>query len=848
MNPRLCGYAQVRAVFVISLLLVASATVTAQRSTLNKFAGRPLADVLNELRALHLNIVFSADDVKPEMRVASEPRSTAPRRILDEILRPFGLEVRSDPGGALLVIRRHPAPAPPPTRSGPTGTVAGTVIDARTALPLAGVMIAVQGLDRTTTTDAKGGFTLTDVPIGPVALYVSLVGYGLARPAVDVADHATTQITVPLADGTGTYTEAVTVEGDPSRGMPSSVGMQQSLNSAEIGELRGVLTDDPFRAIQSLPSVSAANDFRSEFSIRGSDFHHIGLSIDGVALPWPVHAIRDTQTTGSIAIMNGDIIDGVVVSDGARPDQQPGRIGAWVDFSVREGSRAGMELHGAVSASSASVVAEGPLGASKRGSWLVSARQSYLQWLLKGLGYDNTTFGFSDVQSKLVFDVTPGQQFQLTTIAGRSRFDQSDTNPGPRYVGVGTGGSLVGVVGWRSMFGSSLLITQRLAALGDTFHNQGATTQLGRGTATDFSYRADATWTPRPALMLQIGAYLQRQRQTTTTTEFLDTSAGMAQAQRTTTVDGSAWQQATDLRAVWSAGKRLSLDMGARIAHSTLTDDTTAKPWLLSRLSLNQSWSLRAGAALADQEPDFEAVVGTFGTSDARRERARNLDVGLEQQISPHFRWQIGVYDRRESDILRLEDGETRVQDNQLVFASSLTPLWRNALAGSARGVEAVVERRGPARFTGSLGYSYGRQRYHDALTGESFWGDFDQRHTLTGYGQFRLSPKMSLGAKMRFGSNFPVPGYFEQRPDGLFVGSDRNAVRLPAYARLDLRADRSFTYDHRRLTLFLEVINVFNRSNLAPANGVVGPTGQAFNFTQPMFPVLPSAGIRVDF
>jgi hypothetical protein len=49
-------------------------------------------------------------------------------------------------------------------------------------------------------------------------------------------------------------------------------------------------------------------------------------------------------------------------------------------------------------------------------------------------------------------------------------------------------------------------------------------------------------------------------------------------------------------------------------------------------------------------------------------------------------------------------------------------------------------------------------------------------------------------------------------------------------------------------LTLFLEVINVFNRSNLAPANGVVSTMGQAFNFTEPMFPVLPSAGIRLDF
>src|SRR5262245_20913360 len=159
MNQRLCDYAHVRTALVISLLLVASVTAAAQRATPNKFAGRPLAAVLKELQALHLNIVFGSELVTPEMHVASEPKSTAPRTILDEILRPFGLEVRSDAGGALLVIASRDASAPPAKRSSLTGAIAGTVIDVRTALPLSGVMIAVQGLDRTTTTDAQGAFT-----------------------------------------------------------------------------------------------------------------------------------------------------------------------------------------------------------------------------------------------------------------------------------------------------------------------------------------------------------------------------------------------------------------------------------------------------------------------------------------------------------------------------------------------------------------------------------------------------------------------------------------------------------------------------------------------------------------
>jgi hypothetical protein len=120
-------------------------------------------------------------------------------------------------------------------------------------------------------------------------------------------------------------------------------------------------------------------------------------------------------------------------------------------------------------------------------------------------------------------------------------------------------------------------------------------------------------------------------------------------------------------------------------------------------------------------------------------------------------------------------------------------------------------------------------------------------------YGQYRKSPTMSFGAKLRLGSNFPIAGYFDERQSasfdsGLIAGLSRNTVRLPLYARLDLRADRTFNYSTRRLTLFAEVVNVLNRDNLARANGVVTLSGSAHDFTNAMFPLLPSAGIRIDF
>jgi hypothetical protein len=70
-----------------------------------RFAGRLLEDVLRELQAGGLNIVYSSEMVRPTMKVLSEPKAVKAREILDEILRPHGLQVRSGPGGTLLVVR-----------------------------------------------------------------------------------------------------------------------------------------------------------------------------------------------------------------------------------------------------------------------------------------------------------------------------------------------------------------------------------------------------------------------------------------------------------------------------------------------------------------------------------------------------------------------------------------------------------------------------------------------------------------------------------------------------------------------------------------------------------------------
>ena len=80
-------------------------------------------------------------------------------------------------------------------------------------------------------------------------------------------------------------------------------------------------------------------------------------------------------------------------------------------------------------------------------------------------------------------------------------------------------------------------------------------------------------------------------------------------------------------------------------------------------------------------------------------------------------------------------------------------------------------------------------------------------------------------------------------------MSTTRNELRLPPYVRLDLRANRTFNRPSNRITLFIEVMNVFNRENVRfTPPGVNGRTGQAFGLFESMIPFVPSAGVQVEF
>jgi hypothetical protein len=738
-----------------------------------------------------------------------------------------------------------------------TGTIRGTVVEARTQQPLAAVLVRVQETGQQAVSDADGRFEIVGVPAGPHTLLVSVVGYGLTRRGVNLEADETVEVTLAVSEGASTYVESVVVRAPAFREAEAGVSGQAVLGSRDLLALRGVIADDPFRAVQALPEVANGDDFSAEFAVRGLGPEHTGIAIDGVDTPLLFHTVRGVNDTGSIALINTDVLESATLLAGAYPQRSGAHLGARLDFTTRDGARDRLRARTMLGVTAVTGVVEGPLGSSgtatagstrvARGSWLVALRRSYLDWLLRKLDSDiDGAFGFTDGQATATWDLSPTQSLRATVIAGRSTWTENDPNPGPDTLDRAHNRSVIANLQWRAAASPRLLLQQQAYLVDAAYRNtviDGSTREEGGD--RDFTWRGSATITLGDTQSLEAGGqaqWLHGWRAGRPTDVF---APPVAEEARDSWAGGGTWLQYR-----WAPTPAVSVSPGVRADWSGLTSDSAVSPFVLGEWQVAPAWRLRGSVGRQHQFATLDQKFG--GSAEAREdldpERAWTMDAGVAWQASPVWRIRLDGYYRHESDRLRYERSEFRRSGNLII--RPVDPYWANALDGSASGGVITLERRQANGLSGWISFAAARTNLRDALTGEQFVSDYDQARTLNAYAIYRTARQVSLSARYRYGSNFPLVGYYAPVAGQVWsLDEQRNDARLPAYHRLDLRADWAFTYRRSRLTLFTEIVNTTARGNYGPdAPTIRLPTGVVTGLTQSLFPFLPSAGVLIEF
>jgi hypothetical protein len=728
-----------------------------------------------------------------------------------------------------------------------TGAVRGQVIDARTGSPLSRVLVQVDDDGPAAMSDDEGRFELTAVTPGPHRLVISVVGYVFVRRPVEIRAGGTLDLVIPLVEGTGTYSEDVTVAVDRFYAPDPGVASQQVLGSAELQNLRGIVADDPLRAVQVLPGVATGDDLRSEFSVRGSGFGQMNLTVDGFASPYLLHTVRaveDFSQSGSVAMINSDILEDVTLLNGGYAQRFGNRIGGEVNFRLRDGSRDRTAARLAVSGTAASLVLEGPIGSTRRGSWLVSGRHSYLHLIVERLMEDEgVRFRFADAQAKVVYDLTPAQRAELAVLTGRSRFRSAPPELETDDIFDGRNATAMAVSTWR-MARSRAIVTAKGMWAWNAFSNDDAWSdvRLDEGSDRQLAGRVDATIDLGRGVNLESGAQAERTAQWRLRQRYIRPLYRVVNDYDAAGTRGGLYSLVR-----WTSGP-VTFAPGARADRWSVTGETTASPWIQAEWRATPATTVRGGAGIYRQFPEFEHAVGALRVADATASRADQYDLGLERRIGEALRVQVTAYRRDERGFFRRPGAETLYSGWRLVVGDPRAP-FEQRLDGESQGVEFLLQRRHPNGLSGWISYAYGRHRRYDTVTGESYPADLDQRHTLNVYAFYRLSDRSSVSAKLRAGSNTPAPGYFGAADGRFFITEHRNEYRLPAYSRLDVRANRTYTWGPRRLTLFAEVMNVLNRENVRylPPNLTREPV-VIRRLYEPLIPIVPSIGMLIEW
>ena len=743
------------------------------------------------------------------------------------------------------------------TQASAQTVVAGTVIDDRTEKPIKGVVVYVEHQSILAETDAEGHFSLT-IPPGTYTITASIIGYALLQTDVEVGA-ASIDLTIRLSEGAGAYTERLTVSGS-LKAESDSVPGSTALYGRELENLRGAVLDDPLRALQSLPAATATDDFYSQFAVRGNPFHYVGMVVDGVPTQYLLHSVNGITDGGSIAMINSDTLGSVSLLPGSYPQRTGRRMGAQIDLTTREGDRDRFRGRAGLSGTSAGFLAEGPL-AGRKGTWLASVRRSYLDYLIKRIDPDaGFAFGFVDAQAKVVYDLTPKHQLSITGLGGRAVFDEGDPNIGPNEIRKGVSRAWLTSLSWRYLPSPRVAITQRVFSTGLRFNNDNdAAATIDAARFSELGWRLDGSFAVSPRTVVEFGGDAQRLNGDNLFARQISPTSGL--------VTLNSFDQQTSAASVYGqvrfgVGSRVTLTPGARVDRWNLTRSTTTSPWVNGEVRLSERMRLRAGSGIYRQFPELDQVYGVHGGGrDLNPERAVHVDAGIEYTLPHETRLLLNAYSRNERDVLWTTGGETRRLPGGGIALGAFDAPWVNTLRGQARGVEVVARREAADGFSGWAGYAYGRLRYTNTQTGEGFWADADQRHTVTLYGNYRLSSRTSISSRFRYGSNYPIAGYigppqpslgtpqiFDSQPAFQGLVSERNTLRLPAYSRLDVRADRAFNWSGRRLVLFIDVANVLNHTNFRNSSYSIDRAGRVFETTESLMPIVPSGGFVFEF
>ena len=771
----------------------------------------------------------------------------------------------------------------------PVHQVKGTVIDKSSRQPLEFINVMIVGLNKGGVTNAEGKFSIEQVPPGIYRLQASAIGYKTVTTPEYILSTRDLHIQIEMEENQ-TELEGVTITASPFRRDIESPVSLRIIGLQEIEKSPGA-NRDISRIVQSYPGVAFSPiGYRNDLIVRGGSPSENRFYLDGVEIPNINHFSTQGASGGPVGILNADLIREVNFYTGAFPTDKGNALSSVLDFKLRDGDMERNSLKATLGASEVSLASNGHLG--KKTSYLVSVRQSYLQFLFDMLGLPFLPT-FTDAQFKLKTRFDAQNELTVLGLGGidkmklNTKADDEDNEYILSYLPkIQQETFTLGAV-YRHYAGAhvqSVIASHSYLNNRNTKYRQNdesnpdnLTLRL-RSTEQNTQFRLENSSSFRN-WKVTVGANLDYSQYSNTTFQKVYTDHAQTFDYHTY-LDIMRWGLFGTINYT-SIDERFTASLGLRTdannysaAMKDMTDQLS--PRLSLSYQLTEHWSLSGNAGLYYQLPPYTALGfknnnGLYANKYALRYmQVSQGSIGINWRKGDTFEVSLeGFYKDYDKIPLSVADGiplTCKGNDYGVIGNELLT----STAQGRSYGAELLLKWLIAKKLNLASSFTLFKSEYRNNKESEYIASAWDNRFIFNLRGTYNLPRHWSVGMKVSCIGGAPYTPYDEEKSSLVSAWNAQgkpyydytryNEERLPAFTQVDIRIDKTFYLKRCMLGFYIDLQNIagskLKQADVLMSTGVIknpdAPiAGQRYvmkSVKQESGTLLPTLGITFEY
>lgn len=774
---------------------------------------------------------------------------------------------------AVKITYRYVFEPPPPAVT--VGSFQGVILDRTSGKPISGATIRIAGHDDVLSDD-QGRFSISDVEAGVVTVVV--VAPGLPEP-LSVEEEITAGSTTeaqydivlpepePLQQEDADDYEVVVVA--PPRLERRVVSTK--VKAEEARQLPGT-QGDVLKVVESMPGVGRASAGSGDVMVWGAAPGDTRTYVGAVRIPSLYHF------GGLRSVLHGDLISDLELVPGGYGAAYGRGLGGLILIETKAPEKNG--LHGSVQADllDASVVVTSPI--SKKNSFIISGRKSYVKELSTLVVDDSFGQYFSvpsyyDGAARFRHDLDPDQSVEVGGMISGDAQERVSPSNNPqlrsserrslnfqrvdlRYEKKTAEGQHLIVTPWYGRDAHA----RELSSAG-VEQEQSSISHIG-GLRIDYRSRLSSVLSARTGFDLEVVSSSSTRTGSLTTPPregdpyvfgrapadelaYDNWNSTLVTAAPYLELDFAPFDELLHIQPglrvdpyVQTVNRSRPLDATSPDL-ATLTESVGVEPRLAVAYAPLSMLSFRAGGGLYRQPPASDDLSSVFGNPQLERARGAHALLGLKYQMFELIALEATGFYTRTWDIGSRNPSSTPKVAEALVQEGE----------GRTFGGQFLLRKdRGEDRLHGWITYTIMRTERRDAGKDEYRFSSFDQSHVFTAIASYDFGLGFEFGLRARVASGFPrtpVKDAYVDVSRGRYepILGEINSIRIPLFFQLDARLSKKFDFGTSDLEVYLDVQNVTNRSNAEEI--AYSPDYEEQRFVSGL-PILPVIGARWEF